>query len=253
MARSHLGVPSRMLSSLDVRTLTYTVEYMKREDAEAGLLGSECVERRKKAGVQVTRSPASSSLGEPELKRPQHLPPRPASIPSMRSLMSTAEALRSRVKCLELEAHRRCRVLDMDQRCSDRPLLAPKGPTSAATSDLPADQLRLTLQSLTGTKYAKEDETAKSEQTPWTKSSSVSRPKSQVRETKPVAPEMDLNRKASHQGGDPSGASSGDEASDEGYSSSDSSSSDEIPVYTTTAAMTQGGSAVTLRTFTNTL
>ncbi|POM79408.1 Pol protein [Phytophthora palmivora] len=91
------GVPSRMLSPLDVRALTDTVEDMKPEDAEgdslmssyeAGLLGSECVERLKKAGVRVTRSPASSSLGDPELKRPQHLPSRPASIPSMGSLMS---------------------------------------------------------------------------------------------------------------------------------------------------------------------
>ncbi|POM61315.1 hypothetical protein PHPALM_29688 [Phytophthora palmivora] len=56
-------------------------------------------------------------------------------------------------------------------------------------SDLPAEQLQLTLQSLTGTNYAKEDEAVKSEQTPGVKSSSVSRPKSQVRETKPVAPE----------------------------------------------------------------
>ncbi|POM65239.1 Hypothetical protein PHPALM_19075 [Phytophthora palmivora] len=129
-------------------------------------------------------------------------------------------------------------------------------------SDLPAEQLRLTLQSLTGTKYAKEDEAVKTEQTPGTKSWSVSRPKSQVRETKPVAPEKtnakkpakkDSNRKHSRQDGDPSGASSGGESSDEGYSSSDSSSSDEEPAYTTTAAMTQGGSVVTLRTFTNTL
>ncbi|POM79060.1 Hypothetical protein PHPALM_3337 [Phytophthora palmivora] len=91
------GVPSRMLSPQDVRALTDTVEDMKPEDAEgdslmsgyeAGLLGSECVEQLKKAGVRVTRSPASSSLGEPELKRPQHLPPRPASTPSMSSLMS---------------------------------------------------------------------------------------------------------------------------------------------------------------------
>ncbi|POM63196.1 hypothetical protein PHPALM_27534 [Phytophthora palmivora] len=88
------GVPSRMLSPLDVGALTDTVEDMKPKDAEgdslmssyeAGLLGSECVERLKKAGVRVTRSPASSSLGEPEPKRPQHLPPRPASIPSMTS------------------------------------------------------------------------------------------------------------------------------------------------------------------------
>ncbi|POM59353.1 hypothetical protein PHPALM_31925 [Phytophthora palmivora] len=56
-------------------------------------------------------------------------------------------------------------------------------------SDLPAEQLQLTLQSLTGTNYAKEDEAVKSEQTPGVKSSSVSRPKFQVRETKPVAPE----------------------------------------------------------------
>ncbi|POM61847.1 hypothetical protein PHPALM_29075 [Phytophthora palmivora] len=85
------GVPSRMLSPLDMRALTDTVDDMKPENAEgdslmssydAGLLGSECVVRLKKAG------PASSSLGEPELKRPQHLPPRPASIPSMSSLMS---------------------------------------------------------------------------------------------------------------------------------------------------------------------
>ncbi|POM59108.1 Hypothetical protein PHPALM_36155, partial [Phytophthora palmivora] len=129
-------------------------------------------------------------------------------------------------------------------------------------SDLPVEQLRLTLQSLTKTKYAKEDEAVKSEQTPGAKSSSVSRPKSQVRETKPVAPEKtdakkpakkDSNKKYSRQDGDPSGASSGGESSDEGYSSSDSSSSDEMPAYTTTAAMTQGGSVVTLRTFTNTL
>ncbi|POM61466.1 hypothetical protein PHPALM_29510 [Phytophthora palmivora] len=129
-------------------------------------------------------------------------------------------------------------------------------------SDLPAEQLRLTLQSLTGTKYAKEDETVKSEQTPGVKLSSVSRPKSQVRETKPVAPEKtdakkpakkDSNRKHSRQDGDPSGASSGGESSDEGYSSSDSSSSDEVPVYTTTVAITQGGSVEALRTFTVTL
>ncbi|POM67391.1 Hypothetical protein PHPALM_16622, partial [Phytophthora palmivora] len=129
-------------------------------------------------------------------------------------------------------------------------------------SDLPAEQLRLTLPSLTGTKYAKEDEAVKSEQTPGGKSSSVSRPKSQVRETKPVAPEKtdakkptkkDSNKKHSRQDEDLSGASSGGESSDEGYSSSDSSSSDEVPAYTTTAAMTQGGSIVTLRTFTNTL
>ncbi|POM65353.1 Hypothetical protein PHPALM_18942, partial [Phytophthora palmivora] len=58
------GVPSRMLSPLDVRALTDTVEDMKPEDAEgdslmssyeAGLLGSECVEWLKKAGVRVTR------------------------------------------------------------------------------------------------------------------------------------------------------------------------------------------------------
>ncbi|POM68797.1 LOW QUALITY PROTEIN: Hypothetical protein PHPALM_14993 [Phytophthora palmivora] len=129
-------------------------------------------------------------------------------------------------------------------------------------SDLPAEQLQLTLQSLIGTKYAKEDEAVKSEQTPGAKSSSVSRPKSQVQETKPVGPEKtdakkpakkDSNRKHSRQDGDPSGASSGGESSDEGYSSSDPSSSNEMPAYTTTAAMTQGGSVVTLRTFTNTL
>ncbi|POM62247.1 hypothetical protein PHPALM_28622 [Phytophthora palmivora] len=119
-------------------------------------------------------------------------------------------------------------------------------------SDLPAEQLRFTFPSLTGTKYAKEDET----------SSSVSRPKSQVRETKPVAPEKtdakkpakkDSNKKHSRQDGDPSGASSGRESSDEDYSSSDSSSSDEVPAYTTTVSMAQGGSVVTLITFTNTL
>ncbi|POM62553.1 hypothetical protein PHPALM_28284 [Phytophthora palmivora] len=82
------GVPSQMLSPLDARALTDTVEDMKPEGAEAGLLRSECVEQLKKAGVRVTRNPASSSLGEPELKRPQYLPPRPASIPSMSSLMS---------------------------------------------------------------------------------------------------------------------------------------------------------------------
>ncbi|POM75727.1 Hypothetical protein PHPALM_7132 [Phytophthora palmivora] len=63
----------------------------------------------------------------------------------------------------------------------------------------------------------------------------------------------DSNKKHSRQDGDPSRASSGGESSDEGYSSSDSSSSDEVSAYTTTAAITQGGSVVTLRTFTNTL
>ncbi|POM69688.1 Hypothetical protein PHPALM_14015 [Phytophthora palmivora] len=83
-----------------------------------------------------------------------------------------------------------------------------------------------------------------------------------MQETKPVAPEKtdakkpakkDSNKKYSRQDGDPSGASSGGESSDEGYSSSDSSSSDEVPAYTTTAAMTHGGSVVTLRMCTNTL
>ncbi|POM75085.1 Hypothetical protein PHPALM_7858, partial [Phytophthora palmivora] len=98
-------------------------------------------------------------------------------------------------------------------------------------SNLPAEQLRLTLQCLTGTKYAKEDEAVKSEQTPGAKSSSVSRPKSQVRETKPVAPEKtdakkptkkDSNKKHSRQDEDLTGASSGGESSDETDSSSDS-------------------------------
>ncbi|OWY91536.1 hypothetical protein PHMEG_00039843, partial [Phytophthora megakarya] len=83
------------LNELSMRE--YHSEEMKPEDAEgdslmssyeAELLGSECVTRWKRAGVRVYRSPASSSLGEPESKRQQYAPPRPSSIPSMSSLMS---------------------------------------------------------------------------------------------------------------------------------------------------------------------
>ncbi|POM60324.1 hypothetical protein PHPALM_30827, partial [Phytophthora palmivora] len=81
-------------------------------------------------------------------------------------------------------------------------------------------------------KYAKEDEAVKSEQTLGAKSSSVSRPKSQVRETKPVAPGKTDAKKPAKK---------------------DSNKKHSLPVYTTTAAMTQGGSVVTLRTFTITL
>ncbi|OWZ01161.1 hypothetical protein PHMEG_00027511 [Phytophthora megakarya] len=91
------GVQCRVVSPLDACNRKDHSEEMKPEDAEgdslmssyeAELLGSECVTRWKRAGVRVYRSPASSSLGEPELKRQQHAPPRPSSIPSMGSLMS---------------------------------------------------------------------------------------------------------------------------------------------------------------------
>ncbi|POM65155.1 LOW QUALITY PROTEIN: Hypothetical protein PHPALM_19179 [Phytophthora palmivora] len=82
------GVPSPMLSPLDVRALTDTVEDMKPEDAEgdslmpsyeAGLLGSECVERLKKAGVRVTRSPAILDTDQRCLDRPPLDPKSPTS------------------------------------------------------------------------------------------------------------------------------------------------------------------------------
>ncbi|OWZ00011.1 hypothetical protein PHMEG_00028891 [Phytophthora megakarya] len=91
------GVQCRVVSPLDARNLNDHSEEMKPEDVEddplmssyeAELLGSECVTRWRRAGVRVYRSPASSSLGEPELKRQQHAPPQPSSIPSMSSLMS---------------------------------------------------------------------------------------------------------------------------------------------------------------------
>ncbi|OWZ02533.1 LOW QUALITY PROTEIN: hypothetical protein PHMEG_00025894 [Phytophthora megakarya] len=91
------GVQCRVVSPLDARNLNDHSEEMKPEDAEGDslmssyeveLLGSECVTRWRKAGVRVYRSPASSSLGEPESKRQQHAPPRPSTIPSMSSLMS---------------------------------------------------------------------------------------------------------------------------------------------------------------------
>ncbi|OWZ10213.1 hypothetical protein PHMEG_00016976 [Phytophthora megakarya] len=90
------GVQCRVVPPLDVHNLNDHSEEMKPEYAEgdslmssyeAELLGSECVTCRRKAGVRVHRSPASSSFGESESKRQQRAPPRPSSIPSMSSLM----------------------------------------------------------------------------------------------------------------------------------------------------------------------
>ncbi|OWY91530.1 hypothetical protein PHMEG_00039856 [Phytophthora megakarya] len=77
------GSQCRVVSPLDARNLNDHSEEMKPEDAEgdslmssyeAELHGSECVTRWRRSGVQVYRSPASSSLGEPESKRQQHAP-----------------------------------------------------------------------------------------------------------------------------------------------------------------------------------
>ncbi|OWZ05478.1 LOW QUALITY PROTEIN: hypothetical protein PHMEG_00022429 [Phytophthora megakarya] len=75
------GAQCRVVSPLDARNLNDHLEEVKPEDAEgyslmssyeAELLGRECLTRWKKAGVRVYRSPASSSLGEPESKRQLH-------------------------------------------------------------------------------------------------------------------------------------------------------------------------------------
>ncbi|ETO68060.1 hypothetical protein F444_15078 [Phytophthora nicotianae P1976] len=60
-------------------------------DYQAGVLGPECLQRLEGIGIRTVRSPVSSSLGEPDLKR-QHPPP--SSIPSLRSYLS----LRTRPK-----------------------------------------------------------------------------------------------------------------------------------------------------------
>ncbi|OWZ14229.1 LOW QUALITY PROTEIN: hypothetical protein PHMEG_00012321 [Phytophthora megakarya] len=101
---------------------------MKPEDAEgdslmssyeAKLLGSERVTRWREAGVRVHRSPASSSLGEPESKRQQYAPPRPSPIPSMSSLMSNRTSTqddRSMATRRQPEVDLRRQVRTMDQR-----------------------------------------------------------------------------------------------------------------------------------------
>ncbi|OWZ18460.1 hypothetical protein PHMEG_0007445, partial [Phytophthora megakarya] len=72
------GVQFRMVSLLYVCSSRDYEEALKPEEVEddvllssyeAELLVSECVTCLRKAGVRVTRSPASSSLVEPELMR----------------------------------------------------------------------------------------------------------------------------------------------------------------------------------------
>ncbi|ETP09230.1 hypothetical protein F441_14895 [Phytophthora nicotianae CJ01A1] len=60
-------------------------------DYQAGVLGPECLQHLEGIGIRTVRSPVSSSLEEPDLKR-QHPPP--SSIPSLRSYLS----LRTRPK-----------------------------------------------------------------------------------------------------------------------------------------------------------
>ncbi|POM59753.1 hypothetical protein PHPALM_31471 [Phytophthora palmivora] len=203
------GVPSRMLSPLDERALTDTVEDMKPEDAEARAEGAHNVlesaqvefeerwqqreakvEAEKVAWVADVQKTLNAQLESFQQKihsleearnRDQETIRDLQNVQGMRSRNTPATHHQVQDTRATYGSDPATQVESEPTRVTMYPLPgnAIKGHASErrdikCDSDLPAEQLRLTLQSLTGTKYVKGDETVKSELTPGVKSSSVS-------------------------------------------------------------------------------